>query len=316
MEGGVTSHHDDHHHEDSKLQAFSQQTSKQVCKQLLRVPEQTFSEPNVEEPTEELTTDLSYQNGVMKTPQCCHHVSPSCPEVPDLGIATVDSVFCKSNIEPRLYSSYVRVESCSETHLSSDCPPLSKSCLRVDTLDPDDLFYRRSAVSKLKTFCYTHVSTSYLPGDDSYIDFRTAAENSTNLIHKSNHFSRLESSCYSHVSASYLPIPEPSLAYADFVTVNTADFLHRSSHMPKKGAGGYIHVSTSYLPFPLTHSTADFTNSVHENNSMSGLKSCIYKQIQISYQKSCPDFEIEEVYRPLSPKECPLSLQFSIQKQY
>ncbi|XP_060762210.1 interleukin-31 receptor subunit alpha isoform X2 [Neoarius graeffei] len=318
MEAEVTSDHHDHYHEDSKFQAFSQLTSKPACKELLRVPEQTFSEPNAEELTEELITDLSYQNGVMGTPQCCHHVSSSCQEVLDLGIATVDSVFCKSNIKPSLYSSYIRLESGSETPVSSDCPPLSKSCLRVDTLDSDDLFFGRntSTVSKLKTFCYTHVSTSYLPGDDSYIDFRPAAEDSTHLIGKNCYFSRLESSCYSHVSASYLPIPEPSLAYADFVTVNTADVLHQKSCMPKKGAGGYIHLSTSYLPLPLTHSTRDFTNSVRENNSMSGLKSCIYKQIQISYQKSCPDFEIEEVYRPLSPEECPLSLQFSIQKQY
>ncbi|XP_034170468.2 interleukin-31 receptor subunit alpha isoform X2 [Pangasianodon hypophthalmus] len=313
--GGITGHCGHHHHEDSKLQVFGLHTSKQVCKQVLRVAEQTFSEPNVEEPTEELTMDFSYQNGVMETPQGCHNVSSSFPEVPDLGIATVDSDFCKSNIVPRLESSYERLEPCSETHGFSDYPPLSKSCLRGDTLDLDDLFYRRSIVSKLKTYCYSHVSTSYLPVADSYIDLRTVAENSNNLIHKSNQetFSRLESSCYGHVSASYLPVPEPSLTYADFVTVNTADFLHQSSHMPKNG---YIHVSTSYLPLPLTHSEADFTNSVHENNSMPGLKSCIYNHIQISYQKSCPDFELEEVYRPLSPEECPLSLQFSVKKQY
>ncbi|XP_017350452.2 interleukin-31 receptor subunit alpha [Ictalurus punctatus] len=413
MGRGITGHCCHHHHEDSKLQAFSQQTRKQVHKQVLLVAEQTFSEPNVEEPTEELTTDLSYQNGVMETPQHCHHVSSSypnvldlgkatmdsvfgksnivprlqssyerlescsetyvssdcaprsksclrvdtldpddlffrrsnvsseelttdlsyqngvmetpqhchhisssCPKVLDLGEATMDSVFGKSNIVPRLQSSYERLESCSETYVSSDCAPLSKSCLRVDTLDPDDLFFRRSNASKLKTYCYTPVSTSYLPVADSYIDFRTAVENSTNLTHKSNHFSRLESSSYSHVSATSLPVPEPSLDLADIVKVNTAELLHQSSHMPKKRAHGYIHLSTSYLPVPLTHSEADFTNSVHENNSMSGLNSCSYKHIQISNQKSCPDFEIEEVYRPLSAEEYPVSLQFSVQKQY
>lgn len=288
----------------------------QVRKQDLQVPEQIFSEPSAKEPTEELTIDLSYQNDDMKTPQCCHNVSSSCPEFPDIEIATVDSDFCRGNIGRRLESSYERLEFCSQSHVSSDCPPLSKSCHRLDTPDPDDLFYRRSTKSKLKNFCYSHVSTSYLPLADSYIDFRTAVENSTHFMNKSDHFSRLESSCYSHVSASYLPVPEPSLTYADFVTMNTADILHQSSQMPKKGARGYIHVSTSYLPLQLTHSEADFTNSVHENNSMSGLKSCICKHIQFSYQKSCPDFEIEEVYRPLSPEECPLSLQFSVQKQY
>ncbi|XP_047662616.1 interleukin-31 receptor subunit alpha isoform X3 [Tachysurus fulvidraco] len=300
MGGVLTGHHVPHHLLDSKLQAFSQQKSQeQVCKQVLRASEQTFTEPNAQDLNEELTTDLSYQNAFMETSHCCHSVSSSCPEVPNLGKALVDSIFYESSIEPRLDSSYEKLESASATRASCDCAPLSKSCLRVDTLDQDDLFYRRSTVSNLKTYCYRHVSTSYLPVSDSYIDFRTALENSTNLIHERN-FSTLESSCYSHVSASYLPIPEPSPAYADYVTVNSAaGFLHQSSHMPKKGACGYVHVSTSYLPIPLTsQSDSTFTNSIHENNSVSGLKSCIYNHLQINYQKSCPDFEVEEVYKP------------------
>lgn len=291
MGGGITSHRD------HKLQALSPETSKQACKQVLRAAELTFSKPNVKEPTEELTIDLSYQNAVMETAEYCHNVSSSCSEVPHPGIATVDSDSCKSNTVPR-----------SESLASPGGPPLSKSCLRVDTADPDDLFYRMSTMSKLKTCCYGHVSTSYLPVADSYIDLRTVAENSTKLIHKSNHFSRLHPACYSHVSASYLPVPEPAQNYADFVTMDTADFPHQTSQMPKKRARDYIHVSTSYLPLPLTHSETDFTDNVQEKNLMSGLKSCIYNHIQTNYQKSCPDFEVEDAYRPWSAEECPLSL--------
>lgn len=306
MGGTTTCHYDHPHHEDSKLQAFISQTSKQVCKQVLQVAEQTFCEPNVKE---ELTIDLSYQNGVVETPQCGLRISSSCQEVSDLGIATVDSIFCKGNTVPRLESSYERFESCLESHVSSDCASLSRSCLRVDTPDPNDLFHRSRTVSKLKTYCYS--TSSYLQ-----FDFRNMAENPTNLIHKSNHFPGLESGWYSHVSASYLPVPEPSLSYADFVTLNTADFLHLRSQVPKRGARDYIHVSTSYLPLHSTHSEADFTNSVQENNSTRGLNSCICNHIQSSYQKSCPDFEIDEVYKPLSPEDCTLSLQFSVQEQY
>lgn len=299
MGEGIIAHRDHHHHEDSKLQSFSPQTSKQACKQVSSPAELTFREPN--KLKEELTIDLSYQNGNMETPQWCHHVPSSFSERPDPGIAMVDSVFFKSNIVPRLESSYERLE----TLVSSDVPTLPKSCVRMDTLDPDDLFYRRSPMSKLNTFCYAHVSTSYLPVADSYIDLTTVAENSTNLIHRSNHFSRWDSTCCGHVSDSCLPVPEPLLAYADYVTVNTADFQHQSSQIPKKRANGYIHVSTSYLPFQLTHSESDFCNSVDENNPMSGLKSCIYKHIQTNYQKSCPDLEVEDMYRPLSAEECP-----------
>lgn len=299
MGGRIRSHGDLHHHEVSKLHYFSPQSSRQGHKQVVRVTEQTCSEPNAEESTEELTIDLSYQNGVIENP---HHVSSSCPDVPDLGKAPVDLIFCKSNIGPRLESSYERLESL----VSSDWPPLAKSCLREDTADPEDLFDKKSTVSKLKTYCYNHGSTNCLPGADSYIDFRAAVENSTDLIHKSNHFSRLGSSCYSLVSASYLPVPEPSLAYADFMNAHKADFLYQRSQMPKKGAQGYIHLSASYLPLPLTCSEAN-TTSVHKTNSMSGSKSCTYSHIKINNQKSCPDFEIEEEYRPLSAEECPLS---------
>ncbi|XP_046733162.1 interleukin-31 receptor subunit alpha isoform X2 [Silurus meridionalis] len=311
--GGITAQPSLHHHEDQKFKAFSVQTSKQVHKQVLRVTEQTLSEPKVEELTSGLTTDLSYQNAVVETLQYCHQLSSSCPEVPDLGTPPTDSVLNNSNIVPSLEFTYERLASCSETYVSSDGRGLSKSCLRANTPDPDNLFNRTSAVSKLKAYCYTHVSTSYLPDADPYIDFRTVAENSNNLIQKSSLFSTQESSCYSHVSASYLPVPEPSLSYTDFVTMNKADFLNQSSHIPQKRTHGYIHVSTSYLPLSLTHSEANVTDSIHENHS--GLKSCIYNHVQISYQKSCPDFEIEDVYRSLSPEECSHSLQFSIQKQ-
>lgn len=278
---GHRRHHHQHQPKDSNLQAFSSQINKQLCVQDSR----TFSEPNVEEPTEEPTTDLGYQNTLRATQGSSHNVSSDCLEGPDVGTTEVDSVFYKGNVVP-----------CSETYLPLDCP-----ALREDTLDPEDFFYKRKLVSKLcpKTCCYSHVSTSYLPDADSYIDFRTVAYNSTNLICESNHFSRLESSYCSHVSTGYLPVPEPSLDYADFVSVNTADFPHQSNHMPKYLARGYMHVSTSYLPLPLARSEADFTNSVHDNNYKSGLNSCIYSNVQTSYQKSCPDLETDDVYRAL-----------------
>lgn len=247
MGEGIIAYHDHHHDEDSKLQSFIPQTSKQVS------------------------------------------------ELADPGIIMVDSVCSKSNIVPRLESSYERLENLVSPH----GPPLPKSCLRIDKLDPDYLSYRRCPMSKSNTFFYSHVSTSYLPVADSYIDLTTMAENSTNLIHKSNNFSRREPTCYCHVSDSYLHVPAPALAYADYVTVN--------SQIQKKRANSYMHVSTSYLPFQLTHSEADFSSSVQENNPISGLKSCIYKHIHINYQRSCTDCEIEDIYRPLSAEECPLA---------
>ncbi|TSP09136.1 Interleukin-6 receptor subunit beta [Bagarius yarrelli] len=295
MGGRLTVHHNPHHLLETNLLAFSQQTSKkQAYKQ---VAEQEFSDPNAQESAEALTTDLSYQNAVMETPQCCQCVSSSCPEVPNLEKTTVD--FCESNIVPGLDSSYERLESLSAT---CDCP--LQSFLRVDTLDPLDFFHPRSVAAKLNTYCYTHVSTSYLSVADTYIDFKSLAENLPDILCQSNHLSKLESSCYSHVSASYHHLPELSPAYADYMTINTTA-LHKSNQTATKGTQDYLHVSTSYLTLPLTSHSA---KNIHKD--MPGLKSCIYNHIQTSRQESCPDIEVEEVYRPLSSDDGPPPFQF------
>ncbi|XP_062843873.1 interleukin-31 receptor subunit alpha [Trichomycterus rosablanca] len=283
---------DYHHHEESQVWAFSKYINfytPVMANTDKRTSEPTFSKLDDEEMTEDLTTDFSHQNSIMTKLQSSIQPdsSSSFSAVPDsyLDIDMVDTGLCERNFEI-----------CQETNTFSS-PPLSTSCGRVDTLDNDHL-HKKNIMSRLKSCCYTHVSTSCLPVTESYHDLCTLNQNFCNPLPKS-------SLSETHLSSSYHPVSEPSLECDGYITVDAADFLHQS--MSKTGACGYIHLSTSYLPVPLSNSDSalketDSSTFLYKNS----LKSCCFNYAQTLDSHSSLDFEIDDVYRTLEPDECPL----------
>ncbi|XP_035384360.1 interleukin-31 receptor subunit alpha isoform X2 [Electrophorus electricus] len=251
---------------------------------------------NAEEPSEDLSTEVSSRNNVMAKPQTPRAPS-GCPPIADccFGRDTVD----ERNLMERL-------------RLCGQSPPAPEALARADKVDSSNLLYKKDFTSRSESTCYPNiVYTHYLPVPDLQLDFRKEAKDFTNLIHKSNLLSPLESCCRMHISTSYLPVPESSLDYASFPleTGHPTDCSPRS----KIESSSHSHLSTIYVQVPVTHRNftmeAEDSANFQKKGTLSGSECSSQQACQSS--PICKEFEEDHTYRSLGQGEDPL--QFSLQ---